>query len=291
MSSILGTLAGFWDDFLAVLNTVSIVDIIDVLVVAYIIYHAVRLIRETRAMQLVKGIAAILFLYLVASWFNLVTLGLFIKNVLGVGITAVVVLFQPEIRRALEQMGRTQMISRFASGQSTSEPEQKLLGDMIDNVCKSCAYLSERKIGALIVIERETRLGEIIKTGTVIDSRPSVELIANIFFTNSPLHDGAMVIRDSRLHAAGCYLPLSQNMEIGRDLGTRHRAALGMSEVSDAVIIVVSEETGAITVAVDSRLQRKLSAQNLHKLLRAKLTKHKEEQESTKKRGFWKVKK
>lgn len=284
------SLENFWSSLVGVFRTFKIKDAIDILVVAYIIYHAVRLVRETRAMQLVKGIAAILVVYLIADTLHMNTLNFFIQYILQVGLFVLVVLFQPELRSALEKMGRTSLIGRFNTGQ-TSDAEEHQLEALIKVITESCIYLSARKTGALIVVERQTRLGDVIATGTVIDAEPSVPLITNIFFNKSPLHDGAMVVRGARVHAAGCYLPLSQNSEVSRDLGTRHRAALGMSEVSDAVVVVVSEETGAITIANDSKLQRGLSEQNLKKLLTIKLLGPEKKAEPEKKLGFWKVKK
>lgn len=293
MGDIQTALRNFGSNFLGTMKSIGINDIIDIIVVAYLLYHAIRLVRETRAMQLVKGLAAILVMYFVASVFELITLSFFIRNILQVGIFLLVVLFQPELRRALEQMGRTKLsFWRITGGMSASEAKAQATEELIDILVNSCQYLSERKTGALMVIERDIKLGDVINTGTIIDSRPSLELIGNIFYVKSPLHDGAMVIRDGRLYAAGCYLTLSQNMEIARDLGTRHRAALGMSEVSDAIVLVVSEETGAISVTQDSRLQRGLSAQNLRKLLHKKLLDDKDEpQTQSKIAGFWKVKK
>lgn len=280
------------NSFMSAINTRKLSDAVDILVVAFLIYHAVRLVRETRAMQLVKGIAAILLVYLFASWWKMNTLSFVLENIIGSGVLLLAVLFQPELRRALEQMGRSKItgisgiLGSDAAGMSRENVEA-LVGD----ICAGCVYLSERKTGALIVIERETKLGEIVKTGTVIDSKPSVELITNIFFTNSPLHDGAMIIRGNRLYAAGCYLPLSGNMEIGRELGTRHRAALGMSEISDAIVIVVSEETGAISAASESRLMRGLAPRDLKKLLKEKLLGKAQESAQEKRPAFWRAKK
>lgn len=253
---------------MSAIHTIKPSDFIDWIVVAFLIYHGVRLVRETRAMQLVKGIAAILLVYFFAVRLQMNTLSFVLENIIGSGVLLLAVLFQPELRRALEQMGRSK-IAGFSGilGIDAAAFRRGQIEDMIDVVCESCEYLSERKTGALIVVERETKIGEIVKTGTVIDSKASVELVTNIFFTNSPLHDGAMVVRGDRLYAAGCYLPLSSNMEIGRELGTRHRAALGMSEVSDAIVIVVSEETGAISVACESSLERRLTADILKKFL------------------------
>jgi diadenylate cyclase len=287
----------FWSDLLGELdgafNTIGFSDILDWLVVAFLIYQGVLLVRETRAMQLVKGIAAILIVYLFAYVSRMPALSFILRAVINSGVLLIAVLFQPELRRALEQVGRNKLLPEIGgrlglmAGGQREERER-----VIAAVCDSCAYLAEKKMGALIVIERETKLGEIINTGTVIEARPSVELITNIFFKNSPMHDGAMVIRGDTIHAAGCYLPMSANTEIGRELGTRHRAALGMSEVSDAVVVVVSEETGFISVAVDSRLQRRLSVQNLGKFLNAKvLGKTPESGDKPALRGFWGIKK
>lgn len=291
MDNLQDVMREFFGRFTGIFNSVGISDIIDVAIVAYIVYHGVRLVKETRAMQLVKGIGGILVLYFMATQLKMLTLSFLIQYVWQAGLFTVVVLFQPEIRRALEQMGRTKLgISRLG-GQLDSD-DTASAEKTIDIVVDSCSYLSQRNTGALLVLERETRLGDVIKTGTLIDSRPSVELISNIFFINSPLHDGAMVIREQRLCAAGCYLPLSQNMDIGRELGTRHRAALGMSEVSDAMVVVVSEETGAISLAMDSRLRRNLTPADLKKLLHDQLLGANEpEKTSQRKNGFWRGKK
>lgn len=286
-------LADFWGNLIGVFTHIRIRDFFDIAITAYILYHAIRVVRETRAMQLLKGIGAILALYFVVSALKMITLGFFFQYFLQASIFIMVVLFQPELRRALEQMGQSK-IGIVGLGGSPAKGKEEIASteQLIEVLGDSCAYLSERNTGALIVIERQTRLGDVIKTGTLIDSAASVELIGNIFFTNSPLHDGAMIVRDCRLLAAGCYLPLSQNMEIGRELGTRHRAALGMSENSDAVVVIVSEETGAISVASDSRLQRKLSPQYLKKLLHKKLLGDDTSGEPVQKKlGFWRVKK
>lgn len=290
--SIANTLENFWTSLSGVFRSFKPKDVVDIVVMAYIIYHAVRLVRETRAMQLVKGIVAILVVYFVADTLKMNTLGFFMQYLLSTGIFVLVVLFQPELRSALEKMGRSRLaLGRFGPGQVFAEDEVHQVGDLINVIVESCMYLSARKTGALIVIERETRLGDVIGTGTIIDAAPSVPLITNLFFNKSPLHDGAVVVRGVRVYAAGCYLPLSQNMEVSRDLGTRHRAALGMSEVSDAVVVVVSEETGAVTIANESKLQRGLSEQNLKKLLEIRLLGPENKEEPEKKRSFWKVKK
>ena len=248
-------------------------DAIDILIIAYLIYQAIKLVRETRAAQLVKGIGILLLLYAVAQAVPLRAMRWLTGNVLSIGVMAMLVVFQPELRRALEQVGRSRIgrFQMFSSGMSEQEARDKWTR-FINAAVDEASALSRQKIGALMVIERETKLGDIIKTGTVIDAEPSPELIGNIFFPNSPLHDGAMIIRDGRLHAAGCFLPLSENQEISRELGTRHRAALGMSEMSDAIVVVVSEETGFITTCRNGRLTRGVSLSQLRDVLTAELT-------------------
>lgn len=251
----------------------SVRDALDILIMAYLIYQAVKLVRETRAAQLVKGIAVMFLFYFVSKSLKLKMLSFLMDYVLSVGLFALVVVFQPELRRALEQVGRSRIgkLQVFSSGLSEQE-KQDGWTRFIDALMEEVPSLSRQRIGALMVIEMQTKLGEIIKTGTIVDADPSAELIGNIFFPNSPLHDGAMIVRDGRLHAAGCFLPLSDNSEISRELGTRHRAALGMSEVSDALVVVVSEETGYVTVCRNGRLERGVSMERLREALTSALT-------------------
>jgi len=260
-----------------VIATGGITDILDILVVAYLLYHAIRLVRETRAMQLVKGIAVVLILYLVAVYLEMLTLTVIIRNIVQWGILAVAILFQPELRRALEQVGRSKFYSLGRLGGRETQ-------DMIKVVGQSADILSRSKTGALIAIEREIKLGDFIPSGTVIDSELSMPLICNIFYPNTPLHDGAMILRDGRAYAAGCFLPLSVSDEIGRELGTRHRAAIGLSEVSDAIVIVVSEESGKISVAMNGNLEQGCSRQRLTALLEENLVEQKPEKG---KKAFW----
>ena len=263
-------------------RTIHWYDILDILIVAYLIYQAIKLVRETRAAQLVKGIGALLALNLLADKVGLQTMSFLMSNILQIGLFALVVVFQPELRRALEQVGRTRISKLNVFSQGLNEQQTR----------EGWRTMSRQKIGALVVIEQKTKLGDIIKTGTIIDSAPTPELIGNIFFPNSPLHDGAMIVRDGRLYAAGCFLPLSDNSEISRELGTRHRAALGMSEASDAIIVVVSEETGLITVCQNGRLERGYSLPRLEELLKNTLIPEKAVSEpSEKKFELWKGKK
>lgn len=287
MTEIRNAMATFSAQLRSLVNTIGPADILDMLIVAFLIYHAIRLVRETRAMQLLKGIAVILVLYVLALNLNLITLTFLLTNILQWGIVAIAIVFQPELRRALEQVGRSKISNISIFGPDASQTDGARLERLLTSVTDAAEYFSAHKTGALMVLERETRLGDVVATGTVIDAEPTTELICNIFFINSPLHDGAMVIRNTKLYAAGCFLPLSDNDEIGRELGTRHRAALGMSEVSDAVVVVVSEETGAISVAMNSRLQRNLSVHTLRTLLQEQMSPdRKGEDKEKKKRGL-----
>ena len=248
------------------LQTVGIMDVVDILIVAYIIYRLMKLLKDTSAARLAKGIIWLLLIFLVASVAGLTTISFILQTSLGIGVTAAIVIFQPELRRLLEQLGKGNL-----SGLLTSANDPDAAEAAINATVKACADMSRTKTGVLIVFERKERLGEIIATGTMVDAEPSAELLKNIFFKNSPLHDGALIMRDGRICAAGCVLPLSGNQNLSRDLGTRHRAAVGMSESSDSVLVVVSEETGAISVAIGGMLKRHLSPEILRKVLESEL--------------------
>lgn len=252
----------------AILSFNGISDVFDILFVALIIYSAIILIRDTRAIQLAKGFILIMLIYALVSLFNMQAssylFSLFFPNLLII----LVVIFSPEIRHALESVGRSS-VSKLVWGSDNIkkyEPAKK----MINSVCRACSEMSDEKVGALIVFEKESLLGHIIDSGTVIDAEPSVEMIGNIFFPKAPLHDGAMIIKDCRICAAGCILPLTENNNINSSLGTRHRAAIGMSEQSDALVVVVSEETGIISVAEKGILKRDISDGDLRELLTKK---------------------
>ena len=248
------------DSFFSAFNqfrTISFIDIIDILIVAYIIY---------RIMKLIKGIIILVGIMLLASMLHLTMISWLLQQALNVGLFAIVVVFQPELRRLLEQIGKGNFSRLIVPADAPDEVES-----MITATVSACADMSRTKTGALIVFERRERLGEIISTGTMVDAAPSAELIKNIFFKNSPLHDGAMIVRAGRVCAAGCVLPLSGNQSLSRDLGTRHRAAVGMSESADSVLVVVSEETGSISVAIGGMLKRHLSPDMLRKLLENEL--------------------
>ena len=247
-------------------RTISFIDIIDILIVAYIIYRVMKLLKDTSAERLIKGIIILVGIMLLASMLHLTMISWLLQQALNVGLFAIVVVFQPELRRLLEQIGKGNFSRLIVPADAPDEVES-----MITATVSACADMSRTKTGALIVFERRERLGEIISTGTMVDAAPSAELIKNIFFKNSPLHDGAMIVRAGRVCAAGCVLPLSGNQSLSRDLGTRHRAAVGMSESADSVLVVVSEETGAISVAIGGMLKRHLSPDMLRKLLENEL--------------------
>lgn len=243
-----------WNQIIVVFSTINLVDVLDIIAVAFIIYKGIQLVRETRAQQLLKGIVILLVIFLLAQWLDMVSLSWLLTKLFDYAIIAVVVIFQPEIRRALERMGRSNL-SSFGLNQTPDERRQRMQ-ECIDAVCKASQSMQDQKVGALMVFERGTPLGDIINTGTVVDAAPTQPLICNVFYPKSPLHDGAMILRAGRVHAAGCILPLTPNTDLSRELGTRHRAAIGMSENSDAVVVVVSEETGNISIAVNGVLTR-----------------------------------
>ncbi len=248
----------------------SFFDLIDILIVAFIVYKAVEFLRESRAGQLIKGILILLVISVLANLFGLVSLKWLLEKLFDYALIAVVVVFQPELRRALEKVGRSSFAT-IAKGQFSDNGSEKI-DSCIAAVCKSVVTMADKKIGALIVFERDTMLGEIANTGTLINADSSSEMIGNIFFPKSPLHDGAMIIRGDKILAAGCILPLTANNDINSQLGTRHRAAIGMSENSDAVVVVVSEETGTISVAMNGVITRDYNSVTLKEVLIRELT-------------------
>ena len=257
-------LSSVWNVF----RSITISDVIDIVILTFLIYHGIKLIRETRAQQLVKGILFLVAFYIVSVTLKLQTMRYLLKLCFQWGILAIFILFQPEFRRILEKVGRTRLASFSIFGNNEDEKELTKIRDCIESVCEACADLASTKTGALIIFERTTKLGEQIATGTVLNCTASSAIFGNIFFPNTPLHDGAVVIRDGIILAAGCFLPKPQNEElIAKQLGSRHRAAIGMSENSDALVIVVSEETGTISVAENGELTRGFSKESLRRLL------------------------
>ncbi|WP_322199717.1 diadenylate cyclase CdaA [Acutalibacter intestini] len=233
-------------------------DALDVAIVTVLLYGIIKLVRDTRAGQLVKGIILLVALYLLSFYGELLVLNEILKAFLQSAVVIVVILFQPEIRKALEQVGRSKTLQTLgtAVGVRDKDSGRAETRQAIAGVVEATGILQQLRMGALIIFERSTRLGEIIETGALVDAGPSGQLIANIFFNKAPLHDGGMIIREGRICAAGCILPLTSSTTVSAELGTRHRAALGMSENSDAVVVVVSEETGQISIALGGRLTR-----------------------------------
>ena len=256
------------------LLSIQIVDALDIIIVAFLIYKIIPVFKATNTARIAKVVVIILAIAWLTGVAKLHTLNFVLNQFLSIGLLALVILFQPELRRMLDHLSGVKL-KKFLGSQ---KPEQEMV-PVISQTVAACEAMSKARIGALIVFARDSVLEEYFKTGTVIDGRVSEQLIRNIFFTNAALHDGAMIIRDGRIAAAGCVLPLSESSRLSLDLGTRHRAAVGMSEVSDAVVVVVSEETGAISVAIDGMLKRHLAPQTLERLLRNELCSEVEEEE------------
>ena len=256
----------YFSDSFKYLRTMSLADIVDVLIVAVLIYVCIGLIRRTNANRLARGIVLILLALVVSDIARLKMVNSLMRRIVELGLIAIVVIFQPEIRRLLERMGSGKFAYFFGAAGAPATMES-----VINQTVLACASMSESRTGALIVFERTSSLNDQIATGTVVNAEVSSELLRNIFFVNSPLHDGAVIMRDGRLAAAGCMLPLSNNASLSSDLGMRHRAGIGMSEHSDAVVAIVSEETGSISVAMDGMLKRHLTPDTFGKILRAEL--------------------
>ncbi len=253
------------------LQIIRVNDLIDVIVVAFLVYFLINLIKETRGMQLFKGLIFIGVVFLISTIFKLTALNYILATTVQIGLFALVVIFQPELRNILERLGRFSLITNIIS--ASGNEEKKKFSQTIKAVVTSAENMSRTRIGALMVLERETRLGEYLSTGTQINADVSSRLIENIFVPNTPLHDGAVIIRNDKIITAGCVLPLTANNNISPDLGTRHRAAIGLSEATDAVVVVVSEETGKISVAMNGTLTRNLMPANLEKMLGKVMTK------------------
>lgn len=260
MNAFLDNISVLWDRLLALFSSYNIItDTLDIAFVAFLIFSAIKMLKETRGIQIVKGLVLVAVLYAVISLLNMQASTYLFKTILRDFILVLIILFTPEIRHALESMGRSRLafLNFFGAQQGDALYERKKRAVL--EICKACRDMSDKKIGALIVFERNTMLGDIINTGTTVDAKVSRELINSLFFPNSALHDGGVVIRDGRAVAAGCILPLTENNSLSSELGTRHRASLGISEKSDAVAVVVSEETGKISIACGGELERGIS--------------------------------
>ncbi|MGL5345890.1 MAG: diadenylate cyclase CdaA [Peptostreptococcaceae bacterium] len=258
----------FLSDFFSIIFRMTVNDFIDILIVAYIFYKIFMFIKDTRAEQVLKGILFLLVATQLSETFNLHTLYWLLVNALQFGVIAALIIFQPELRAGLEHIGRAKF-NFFGKGANNISEEA--LNKNIEEIVEALYSLSRQKIGALIIMERQTKIGDIINTGTSIDGEVSRQLLINIFIPNTPLHDGAVVIRDSQLKAAACFLPLTQSKDLSKDLGTRHRAAIGVSEVSDCISLVVSEETGDVSIAKSGKLYRNISKERMTNILRSNL--------------------
>ncbi len=260
----------FFQQAAGVISSFRFSDFLDIFLVAFVVYSVVKLVRETRAIQLFKGILLFGIVYVVITVLDMQASEYLFRSVATNAIVCLVIIFSPEIRHALESVGRRGFfsnLSAFNYSKNARQLHNEKINNMITEVCRSAGIMSEKKIGALIVFERQTLLGSIIETGTTVDALATEELIGTIFFPKTPLHDGAAIIRLDRVAAAGCILPLTKNNELSKELGTRHRAALGMSEESDAVVVVVSEETGYISIVEKGRIKRDISSSELRDLL------------------------
>jgi diadenylate cyclase len=258
-------LTDFSGGILRTITSISFFDIIDIIGVAFLLYYVYKFIRDRRAGKLALGVVFIFVFQILSDVLEMHAMQYILQNVLQVGLITLVVLFQPELRSALEKVGGESLRGIRSIGEQKGTSQ---VYAAIDSVAAAVTEMSSSKTGALIVFERSTKLGDLILTGTVINADPSPFLIKNVFFNKAPLHDGALIVRDGRLYAAGCLLPLSTNPDIIKDLGTRHRAAIGMSENSDAVVVVVSEETGTVSIAYEGTLKRGFSRNSLSKELR-----------------------
>jgi len=255
----------------------------EIIILAFIIYQIMNWIKSTRAWNLLKGFAVVLALLAVAAFFHMNTILWIVTNLFGIAATAIVVILQPELRKALEELGRKNLFSSILTF-DTSKPDKGLSDRTINEIVKASVEMGKVKTGALIVIQNDQPLNEYERTGIDVDGIVSSQLLINIFEHNTPLHDGAVIIKENRVTAATCYLPLSDNMELSKDLGTRHRAGVGISEATDSMTVIVSEETGKISVAYLGELTRGLDAERLREMLRSIQNKAPEE----KKRKLWK---
>lgn len=247
--------------FKNIASSVGITDILDIVIITFLIYKLLGFIRETRAEQLAKGLLLLVVATLLSKWMHLYTLHWLLSSLISAGLVAIVVIFQPELRRALEYLGRSRITNVF--GEVDKEEAKRIVGQFVEAVDS----MSASRTGALIVIEREIALNDIVETGTIIDAQITAQMIGTIFYEGTPLHDGAVIVRGDKLYAAGCVLPLTQNKELNKELGTRHRAGIGITENSDALVIIVSEETGVISVAQNGRLTRFLDGKSIEKKL------------------------
>lgn len=277
----------FFDEYLfwLYLPEISVIDIVEIAILAVFIYQLMRWIKDTRAWMLLKGILSIGLFTLVASIFRMDTILWLISKIISVGIIAVVIVFQPELRKALEQLGRKNIIASALTFDSQKENNNRFSEKTLNEIVRASFDMGKVRTGALIVMERQVVLNDFANTGISLDAIASAQLLINIFEHNTPLHDGAVIIRGDRVVAATCYLPLSENMNLSKELGTRHRAAVGLSEVSDALVIIVSEETGKVSVATGGEIIRNVDAEFLRNKLYEMQKKNSEPKKARRRKG------
>lgn len=283
MQQIIDTIMSFVDEYINI-PRFGISDAVEIIIIAFLVYNIMIWVKKTRAWTLFKGIVVLFLFVLLAAVFNLSTIWWIANKTLSVGVIAMFIVFQPELRKALEQLGRKKLFSGLFAFEDSKNEGAKFSDRTINELVKAAFELAKTKTGALIVIEKEISLAEYVRTGINIDAVVSNQLLINIFEHNTPLHDGAVILNGDRIVAATCYLPLSDSMEISKDLGTRHRAGLGISEVSDSVTIIVSEETGKVSVACEGRLYRNIDGESLKK----KLVENQNKPMETKRFKIWK---
>ncbi len=272
--------------YIARMPSIRWVDIVEILLIAFLMYHILVWVKNTRAWSLLKGIIVIAVFILIAAYFQMNTILWIVQNAFGVAVTAVVVILQPELRKALEELGQKNIISSIIPFETNRTSEEGRFSDKtINEITKACVEMGKVKTGALIVIEQNQSLSEYERTGIDVDGIVTSQLLINIFEKNTPLHDGAVIVRGNRITSATCYLPLSDNMALSKDLGTRHRAGVGISEATDSMTVIVSEETGKISVAYKGELERSLDGDRLKERLKSIQNKPEEE---PKKRILWK---
>ncbi len=262
----MNVLLALFNDVLSVFRTIQVKDVIDIIAISFIIFSLFKLVRETRAEQLLKGVLILLVVYILSTIFGLTMMTRLMRLFFEFSVLIIAIIFQPEIRKALEHIGQSSYVRRyfgFIFKVKKSDEDIRAIKRCIIHVADAATLFSSSRTGALIVFERSVKLSDIAASGTVLNSDPSVALLGNIFFNKAPLHDGATIIRNGKIFASGCILPLTDNKNVDINLGTRHRAALGMSEVSDAAVVVVSEETGAISIAVNGKLKREFNRETL----------------------------
>ncbi len=262
----MSTLTEFLSNAVNYIKLISVADIVDIVIVAFLIYKLIGVIRKTNLMPVAKGLVVLLVVLWLSGVLHLTMINWLLRNIVELGLIALVIIFHPELRRFLEKVGSSRITGLFGGEYKSMNVESAIMQTVL-----ACADLSRTRTGALIIFERDNQLAEPISTGTLLNADVTAELMKNIFFVKAPLHDGAVIIKNGRIAAAGCMLPMSANMNLSRDLGMRHRAGIGVSERSDAVAVIVSEETGAISVAVDGMLKRHLSTETVETLLRKEL--------------------